>query len=197
MDSLPDTRDSLVFRLKDRSDDVAWREFLEIYRPLMYRTARSQGLQDADAEDVVQQAIVAVMGAIGRWQQTGRVGGFRTWLLTITKNLLINFVARQKLRPVGGTSFILLLEQQPANDELSRSFVESEYRAELFRWAAEQVRPEFRSASWEAFWRTAVDGESIVDVAQALTLSVGSVYAARSRVVARIKRRIRQFESND
>lgn len=197
MDSSPDTRESLVVRLKDQADDIAWREFLEIYRPLMFRVAKNHGLQDADAEDVVQQALIAIMGAIGRWQKTDRVGGFRAWLVTITKNLLINFIARRKLRPVGGTSFALLLEQQPAVDELSRSFVEDEYRAELFRWAAEQVRSEFRPVSWEAFWRTAVCGERIADVAKALKLSVGSVYAARSRVVARIKRRVQQFEDNE
>jgi RNA polymerase sigma factor (sigma-70 family) len=192
----PDTRESLLIRLHDTADEVAWREFLEIYRPLIYRTARSQGLQEADAEDVVQQVLLAVMGAVGRWKRGEHTGSFRCWLFTITRNLLVNFVARQRLRPVGGTSFVQLLEQQPASDEQSRLWVEQEYRAQLFRWAAAQVRPEFQPATWEAFWRTAVGGESIMEVARELKLSVGSIYAARSRVMNRLKRRVRQVEED-
>ena len=49
MKSTPDTRESLLIRLGDPANDAAWREFLEIYRPVIYRLACRQGLQDADS----------------------------------------------------------------------------------------------------------------------------------------------------
>jgi RNA polymerase sigma-70 factor (ECF subfamily) len=195
MDHLPDTSESLLIRLREPADEVAWREFLEIYGPVIQSTVRSQGLQDADEEDIVQQILMAVVGAIGRWKRSGHPGSFRAWLFTITRNLLVNFLSRRRQFSVGGTSFVELLNQQPDDDPVSQAQVEQEYRAELFRWAAAQVRPEFQATTWEAFWRTAVVGEPIAEVAGALELSVGSVYAARSRIMARLKRRIRQFES--
>lgn len=195
MDRLPDTSESLIDRLRDPADEVAWREFLEIYRPVIHRVVRSQGIQEADAEDIVQQILIAVVKAIGRWQLSGHPGSFRAWLFTVTRNLLVNFVARRYAQSVGGTSFAELLNEQPDDDPASREQVEREYRAELFRWAASEVRPEFQVATWEAFWRTAVGGEPIAEVAAALGLSVGSVYAARSRVMARLKLKIRQFEA--
>jgi RNA polymerase sigma-70 factor (ECF subfamily) len=195
MKSVPDTRDSLLIRLGNPADEAAWREFLEIYRPLIYRLACRQGFQDADAEDLAQQALLAVAGAIGRWRQGEHEGSFRAWLFTITRNLMTNFVARSRWRSVGGTSFAELLEAQPADDESSRLLVQQEYQAELFRWAAGQVRGEFQPTTWDAFWRTTVGGEPIPEVARSLSLSVGAVYAARSRIMARIKRKVRQVEA--
>jgi RNA polymerase sigma-70 factor (ECF subfamily) len=161
---------------------------------VIQRTVRRQGLQEADEDDVVQQILTAVVGAVGRWKHSGHPGSFRAWLFKITRNLLVNFVSRRRQQSVGGTSFAELMQQQPDDDPASREIVDYEYRAEIFRWAAGQVRPEFQKKTWEAFWWTAVEGEPISKVAEALNLSVGSVYAARSRVMARLKRRVSEVE---
>ena len=67
MPSIPETRASLILRLPDATDVEAWDEFVEIYRPLVYRVARGRGFQDADANDVAQEVLVAVAGAVDRW----------------------------------------------------------------------------------------------------------------------------------
>ena len=195
MSSDPQTRISLLLRLKSEADDQAWREFLEIYRPLIYRLSRSRGLQPADAEDVTQQALIAVSKAIGQWEPTGRAGSFRAWLFTIARNLATNYVIRAGMSAVGGTTFAELLQQQPAHDA-NQELVDREYQSELFRWAAGRVREEVEPATWEAFWRTTVDRQGVAEVAAALSMSVGSVYAARSCVMARLKRKVHQFEGD-
>jgi RNA polymerase sigma-70 factor (ECF subfamily) len=50
-------------------------------------------------------------------------------------------------------------------------------------------------ASWQAFWRTAVDGCPGADVAQELGMTIGAVYTARSRVLERIRKQIQQLEN--
>jgi hypothetical protein len=65
--------------------------------------------------------------------------------------------------------------------------VEMEYKRQVFRWAAERLRDEFRGNTWAAFWETAVEGKRAQGVADKLGMSVGAVYMARSRVVARLK----------
>ena len=54
MPDFPDTRYSLIERVQDLADEAAWVEFLAIYQPVLYRMARRRGLQDADAQDVIQ-----------------------------------------------------------------------------------------------------------------------------------------------
>ncbi len=49
------TRDSLLSRLKDWNDRDSWKEFFETYWKLIYRTALQAGLNEAEAQDVVQE----------------------------------------------------------------------------------------------------------------------------------------------
>ena len=73
----------------------------------------------------------------------------------------------------------------PAADESSD--FDLEYRRSLFRWAAEQVRVEFKPPTWQAFWQTCVEGRPIREVSRELRLSTGAIYVARSRVMARLR----------
>ena len=47
-----------------------------------------------------------------------------------------------------------------------------------------------RSRSWQAFWQTAVDGRPAAEVARALGVTVGTIYTARGRLLARIRKEI-------
>ena len=71
-----------------------------------------------------------------------------------------------------------------------------EYRREVFRWAARQVRKEFRQDTWDAFWLTAVEGRSVEAVAKELAKDAGAIYAARSRVMRRIREKVTEYEQD-
>ena len=188
----PETRHTLLAKLRAPDNDAAWSEFVGLYEPLVYRLARRNGLQDADAQDLCQDVFRAVAGAIGRWDPAG--GSFRGWLRRIARNLLINLLARQRRHPRGsGDSEVqALLAAQPEPDPEASALFDAEYQRRLFEWAADAVRGEFTLKTWDAFWRTAVEGRRPKDVAAELGLSVGAVYIARSRVLARLRRRIEQ-----
>jgi RNA polymerase sigma factor (sigma-70 family) len=194
MDEPPATRRSLIVKLRDPADAGAWCEFVALYEPLVYRLARRKGLQDADARDLCQEVFRTVSQAIDRWDLDPARGSFRGWLSRIARNLLVNFLTRRpyRLRGSGSTSVQDLLEAQPAQDPSATALFEAEYRRQLFRWAADEVRGEFAATTWHAFWQTAVEGRPPSDVAAELDLSVGAVYIARSRVLARLRHRIRQ-----
>lgn len=196
MNEIPDTRHSLLVRLRDRGDQRAWAELLEIYEPLVYRLARRRGFQHADAEELTQEAFVAVASAIERWDPDPSRGTFRGWLFRIARNMMINFLARARPENMGtgGTGFRHLLEQQPAPCADDATLFDREYKCEAFRWAAREIRQEFQESTWRAFWWTAVDGREIKETAGALRMSVGAVYAARSRIMARLKRKLKQLE---
>src|SRR6516164_9076575 len=102
MADLPDTRPSLLVRLRNRDDSEAWRQFVEIYAPLIYGLACKRGLQDADAADVTQEVFRAVSGAVGVFQYDRNRGSFRGWLYTIARNKLNDFLARRTQAFPGG-----------------------------------------------------------------------------------------------
>ena len=174
----PDTRASLLMRIRNPRDERAWVEFEAIYEPLVYRLARRKGFQDADAHELTQEALLAVAHAIERWDPDPARGSFRAWLFRVARNLMVNFLVREQRWPrgVGDTHFARWLEDQPTPDGEASAFFEREYRRETFRWAAEQIRGEFHDATWQAFWRTCVEGQGIPEVAKSLDVSVGVVY---------------------
>jgi RNA polymerase sigma factor (sigma-70 family) len=192
MEETLDTRHSLILRLRDSADAVAWREFVELYEPLVYRLARGKGLQDSDARDVCQEVLLAVARAAERWDPTPGRGSFRGWLSRVTRNLVINFLTRREEPGTGRTSMVELLEAQSKTDPSVTDLFDTAYRRRLFRWAAEKVQKDFTTVTWQAFWRTAVGGETPGKVAQDLEMSIGAVYVARSRVMARLRKQVEQ-----
>ena len=199
MEDVPNTRHSLLLRLRGGQDAKAWSEFVAIYEPLVYRLVRKRGFQHADALELTQEVLLAVSRHIGRWDADPGRGSFRGWLSRVSRNLMVNLLVNQRRHPrgVGNTDFQRLLAEQidPACDE-SREF-ELEHRRCLFRWAAAQVRDEFRPATWEAFWKTCVDGLSVPKVAKELGLSAGAIYVARSRVMARLKTSVDEMQKRE
>ncbi|MHB0960368.1 MAG: RNA polymerase sigma factor [Pirellulaceae bacterium] len=196
MHDIPNTRSSLLVRLRKPHDEQAWAEFIEIYEPLVYQLARQRGLQDADARELCQEVFVAVSSAIERWQPDPARAKFRTWLFRIARNLIVHALVVRRRHPqgTGDSDFYALLEQQPAPDSEEATEFDQEYRQQLLRWAADRVRGQFHSTTWEAFWLTSVEGQEVRQVAARLGMSVGAVYIARSRVMARLRETIEKFE---
>jgi RNA polymerase sigma-70 factor (ECF subfamily) len=188
MKNFPPTRTSLLLRLRDPHDGIAWREFVDLYAPLVYGYARKQGLQDADAADLSQDVLRAVAVGVGRLEYDPARGAFRNWLFTIVRRRLAKWRASQVGRALGSGSSAaqLLLETHPAPDGAEEEW-QAEWERRLFAWACERVRDEVNDTSWQAFWRTAVDGRAGKEVAAELGLTIAAVYHARSRVLARLK----------
>ena len=105
---------------------------------------------------------------------------------------MINFLIKQRRRPLvtGDTDLNRLLPAQPAADSDESDYFDQEYKRQTFRWATQQIRGEFRESTWQAFWRTCVEGQGIKQVAAELNMSLGAVYVARSRVMARLRKKV-------
>ena len=191
----PETRESLLLKIHDPADAAAWEQFVAFYRPSILRLTRRRGFQEADAEDLAQQVLASVARAIGRWKKDHRRGTFRSWLLRIARNEMVNAITRRRRDAGrGGTSVLERLEQHPAGDGAIEGLIEVEHRRAVFCWAAEEIRSEFHEATWFAFWLTTVEELPVEAAAAELGKTIGSVYAARSRVMRRLKEQVRELE---
>jgi RNA polymerase sigma factor (sigma-70 family) len=198
MNLSPETRASLLIRVRDPADQTAWYEFVEIYWPVIIRLARRKGMQEHDADDVAQTVLLAVAKSIESREHDRQQSRFRTWLNRVAQNAILNALTRKKPdRGAGDSGLLAILEQHPAQDTWDSDLLRLEYRREVFRWAAKQIKCEFETATWEAFWLTTVDEQSCDQAARKLGKPVGSIYAARSRVMRRLQDKVAEYESGE
>lgn len=198
MSNIPQTRASLLLRIRNPADREAWDEFTAIYRPVIYRMARRRGLQDADAQDLAQRVLASVADNIERWEPDPGRGRFSTWLSTVTRNAIIDSLRAVKPdHSPGGTSVLRQLNRLPQSEEAAARELQREYRRQLFRQAACEIQAEFEDATFQAFWLTAVELMPVGDAASEIGRTIGSVYAARSRVMRRLKEKVSELESRD
>jgi len=174
-----------------RADDAAaWDRLVRLYAPLVFYWCRRWGLQDEDAADVFQEVFLAVATHIGDFQKRQPGDTFRGWLRTITSNKILDLFRRRRRDPggVGGSEAQDRLAVLPAPLVPEEpSVADSQAERGLFYRALEGVRAEFEPRTWQAFWKTAVEGRAAPDVADALGMSPGAVRVAKSRVLHRLR----------
>ena len=115
----PGTRASLLVRIRDPGDKEAWRQFVGLYAPLIHGLARQRGLQDADAADLTQEVLRAVVAAAPGLVYYPARGSFRGWLYTVTCNKVHDLRESQlnRDRAMGDSATHRLLAEIPANDD--------------------------------------------------------------------------------
>lgn len=192
IESNPDTRMSLILRLVDRDNHDAWSEFVQVYQPVVQRFIQRHGLQYADAAEITQEVLSRVCKSIETWDPEHERSTFRGWLYRITRNQTIDFLRSKKPEVVLSEVYADESINIPIKDVDPSVEFRAEYERQLFFWAAETIRPTFKPTNWEAFWRSTVDGEAIEQVAEDLKISCGTVYVARSRIMAKLSAMIQQ-----
>lgn len=197
-----ETRPSLLIRIRDRSDQQAWELFVDTYWLLIYRYARSWGLDRQSAEDVVQEVFSRVANAIGGFEYDRGRGRFRDWLKTIAKHEVQRQLERQGRWPGQLGEGAL---QAVAGSDVDRSWDE-EFMAQVLTKALERIEGEFSIEVWTAFKRTWLQDDrggneqgretAAQRVADELGRSTGWVYKAKCQVLKRLKQEV-QYLAED
>ncbi|MBI3466718.1 MAG: sigma-70 family RNA polymerase sigma factor [Planctomycetes bacterium] len=173
------TSDSLLERLR-LPDADAWVRFVELYTPFMHRWACRLGLQDADADDLVQDVFGILLQKLPDFEyDPGR--SFRGWLRTVLVHRWHNWPRRGE---------VLLTADLPGSDP-GDEVQEEEYRCYLVARALKIMQTDFEPPTWKACWECVVNGRLAAEVADELGMSVAGVYIARSRVLRRLRDELR------
>ena len=172
----------------------AWERLVDLYGPVVYRWCRQSGLRPEDAADLVQEVFTAVATHLGEFRRERPGDSFGAWLRIITRNKIRDHYRRRQGKPEarGGTEAqqqMAEIGEPPAPSDPSAA-CDDGLDAWLSRRGLELVRAEFENRTWEAFWRTTVEGHAPVHVAEDLGMSVQAVYQAKSRVLRRLRQEL-------
>jgi RNA polymerase sigma-70 factor (ECF subfamily) len=184
------TRPSLLTRIRDVQDAESWKTFVETYAPLVYRYARRQGLQDADAADVTQDVMAEAARCLRTFEYQPERGRFRDWLGTVTRRQLARFHAKQNRLVTGANNAATaaVLDQSAAPG--AEATWTDEFNAQVLRTALERIRPHFQAVTWSAFEGVWLESRPAAEVARELDVPLDAIYVAKSRVLKRLREEI-------
>ncbi len=169
-----------------RRDPQGWSRLVALYGPLVEHWCRRGGAKPADAPDVAQEVFLAVAAGLEEFERR-RAGSFRAWVRGITRHKLLDYHrrGRRHLPAAGGTAAQERLEALP--DPAAGGEDDAAETGELYRRALALIRAEFEDRTWQAFWRTAVDGLTAADAGAELGMTAVAVRVAKGRVLARLR----------
>ena len=181
------TSESLLLRLRNSSsdsiDESAWQEFVRIYTPLLFNWSQKIGLPDNDASDLVQEVLLLTFQKLPHFSYD-RNSSFRGWLRTVTINKY-----REKRRRLSAQQAIAshsILEQlQPV--DIAESTWDINYARMLVAQTMQMLRGDFAEATWAALELVVGKQVSVGDAADATGVSPWTIYAAKSRLLKRLR----------
>jgi len=208
-DPIP-TRHSLLNRLKDWGDQTSWQDFFDSYWQLIYNVAIKAGLSDAEAQEVVQETVIAVARKIGEFKADPAHGSFSGWLMQLTRwRIADQWRKRPKgtapnVTRVGGVRF-----DQRSNDTGSTGPIErvpdpagaaldavwqEEWEKHVMAAALDRVKRQVSPRQYQMFDLHVLQKLSVQAAARTLQASVASVYMATHRVARLVKKELARLQ---
>jgi RNA polymerase sigma-70 factor (ECF subfamily) len=185
----PGTSLTLLQRLRDNQPE-AWRTMVQLYTPLIAHWCARGGVRGPDAEDVVQEVFRVAATSLDRFRLEREGDSFRAWFRGITRKILLAHYRRTDREPQAPGGSDALEQLHEVADAASTASEEEDPPSELQALrlrALELVRGQVEERTWRAFWLTAMEGQSPVDIAASLGVSSTAVRMAKSRVLRRLK----------
>src|SRR2546425_1482871 len=201
-DGLIPTRRSLLGRLKNWDDQESWKDFFDSYWKLIYGVAIKAGLSDTEAQEVVQETIIAVCKNIGEFEYDRTKGTFKSWLLHTARWRISDQLRRRRSGAVGlprgrdKSTRTATIERipDPAEPELDAIW-EEEWEKQILYAAIERVKHQVNARQYQMFDLYVMKHWPVQKVARVLGVNVGQVYLAKNRISVLIKRKIRVLET--
>jgi RNA polymerase sigma factor (sigma-70 family) len=196
------TRSSLVKRLRHWDDHGSWQEFFDTYWKLIYAVATKAGLSDAEAQDIVQETVLAVARQMREGGYDRTRSSFKNWLCLITRRRIIDHFRRrtdpnlQRTRAVADTRTTETIARLPDPGSLDLDAVwEEEWRKNLMEAAIRRVKQMVTPKQFQIFDLSFLRDLPVGEVRTLLNVNAAQVYLARHRVGALVKKEVKRLEA--
>jgi RNA polymerase sigma factor (sigma-70 family) len=219
------TRGSMLDRLKDPADRQTWEEFHRTYRGLIQGVARRAGLSETEAEEVLQETLIAVAKKMPELRYDPAKDSFKGWLLQIIRWRIADQFRKRAIagqgttsagcssgvamtaRPVGpqppidhsrgeSESRTATIERVPDPAGLELTAIwDAEWASHLLQTALARIKRQVNPAQYEIYYLHVIAGKPVGEVKQTLGVNVGQIYLAKHRVGRLLKAEIRKLEA--
>lgn len=197
------TRATLINRLKDWRDQASWQDFFDTYWKLIYGLARKFGLNEEDAQDVVQETMVSVANQMPNFKYNPEIGSFKSWLRTLIRWRIADLMRKRGgaiTVPISGETETGeepagLKELPDTGNQTIEQLYEQEWQKNLLDAAVAKVKRKLDPQRYQIFDFYVNKEWPPEKVAATFKISVDQVYLAKHRITEMIKAEARRLES--
>jgi RNA polymerase sigma factor (sigma-70 family) len=197
------TRATLIDRLKNWQDQASWQDFFDTYWKLIYGLARKFGLNDEDAQDVVQETLVSVAESMPNFKYDPKLGSFKSWLRTLIRWRISDHIRKRgqattvpiHIESDGGDDAFSLKELPDKSVQTMDQFYEQEWQKNVLDAAVAKVKRKLDPQKYQIFDFYVNREWPPEKVAAAFNITVDQVYLAKHRITELIKSEAKRLES--
>ena len=178
------TRSSVIRAVADTENEAAWNRLFDFYAGFIFSIARSKGLNEENADDVVQAVFIDLIKKMPGFEYDRAKGKFRSFLTTIT-HWRINDKKRNFKRDIDLKE--AFANEYPILSSGDKVFAEREWQAAALKEALRRIKPDVRPDHYAAFVASAVEGQDTETVINLYGLSRDNLYQIRKRLTAKLQ----------
>jgi RNA polymerase sigma-70 factor (ECF subfamily) len=198
-DELIPTRATLLHRLKNWQDQSSWQEFFDTYWKLIYGVAIQSGLNEAEAEDVVQETVISVAKHMPTFKYDRSLGSFKSWLLNMTRWRITDQLRKRRRPPSSGDTDADIRLRANLVDPVSEcleALWNAEWEKNLLDAAIDKVKRRLDPQNYQIFDFYVNKEWPPEKVAKTFGISIGKVYLAKHRVTEMIAEEVKKLEKD-
>ena len=177
------TRSSVLRAVADTENEAAWNRLFDLYAGFVYSIARSKGLNDADADDIVQVVFAELARNLSTFRYDREKGRFRSYLAGLVNWRVVDRL--KSLKREADLKADFWEEARAANSD--DDFAEREWQAAAMEEALRRMKPDVRPEHYAAFVASAVEGQDTETVMRLYGLSRDNLYQIRTRLTAKLR----------
>ena len=178
------TRSSMLRAVANTENEAAWQRLFDLYAGFIFSIARSKGLNDVDADDIVQVVFTDLARNLPTFQYDRAKGRFRSYLAG-----LVHWRVKDRLK-AGKCDMELMAsfeEESKATAAGDAAFEEREWQAAALEEALRRIKPDVRPEHYAAFVASSVEGQDTETVMRLYGLSRDNLSQIRKRLTERLR----------
>ena len=187
------TRSSVIRDVADTENAAAWNRLFDLYAGFVYSIARRKGLNDADADDIVQMVFVDLARNLPSFKYDREKGRFRPYLAALVKWRVIDRL--KALRRDADLKADFMEEAKSAATTEDEDFEEREWQSAAMEETLRRIKPEVRPEHYAAFVASAVEGQDTDVVTKLYGISRDSLYQIRKRLTVKLREKLAEVRA--
>ena len=179
------TRSSVIRAVADTGNEAAWQRLFDLYAGFVFSIARSKGLREEDADDMVQVVFADLARNLPTFRYDRAKGKFRSYLTALVHWRVMDRLKAGKRDADLKASF--WEEAKSAASAADEDFSEREWQQAALEEALRRMKPDVRPEHYAAFVASAVDGQDTESVMRLYGISRDNLYQIRKRLTEKLR----------